>query len=145
MKRNTRGQVTLEVAILFTAIAASLVFMMLYLQRGVQGGVKSSADSFGTQFSGNQPWTQVSASATAEGNVSATATGTAQLRQINQAGTGAVDVSGRNVPVTAATPTTAEAKGPGKVVSVQKTAFDQRLCAELIDNNLTRTFDCPKP
>ncbi len=59
MKReHRRGQVTVEVAVLFAAVIAALFFMAMYLQRGAQGGVKGSADSLGTQFGGRNPWTQ---------------------------------------------------------------------------------------
>lgn len=51
MKRNRRGQVTMEVAVLITAIAAALIFMLGYVQRGAQGGAKGNADSLGQQFS----------------------------------------------------------------------------------------------
>lgn len=54
--RWSKGQVTLEVAILFGFVVAALVAMAIYLQRGVQGGVKSNADSLGTQFSANTKW-----------------------------------------------------------------------------------------
>ncbi len=56
MKRSQRGQVTVEVAVLFVAVIAALVFMAVYLQRGAQGGVKGSADSLGQQFSTNSQW-----------------------------------------------------------------------------------------
>jgi uncharacterized protein (UPF0333 family) len=57
-RRNwNRGQVTVEVAILFAFVIAALVAMALYLQRGVQGGVKSNSDSFGTQFGSVDAWT----------------------------------------------------------------------------------------
>ena len=60
MKRRARrrgyGQVTVEVAVLFGVVVAGLVAMAVYLQRGVQGGVKQNADSFGTQFSATNAW-----------------------------------------------------------------------------------------
>jgi len=65
-KRAHQGQVTVEVAILFLFVVAALVLMAIYLQRGVQGGVKSNTDSFGTQFSATQAWNSNSHSVTNE-------------------------------------------------------------------------------
>jgi uncharacterized protein (UPF0333 family) len=66
-RRNwNRGQVTVEVAILFAFVIAALVAMALYLQRGVQGGVKSNSDSFGTQFGSVDAWTLTINSTTTE-------------------------------------------------------------------------------
>lgn len=56
MRRGNRGQVTVEVAVLFSAVVAALVFMAVYIQRGAQGGLKGSADSFGAQFSTLSGW-----------------------------------------------------------------------------------------
>ena len=50
------GQVTLETAVCLTAVSAGLVFMLIYLQRGVQGGAKASADGLGTQFDAVRTW-----------------------------------------------------------------------------------------
>lgn len=63
---NTRGQVTVEVAVLFGFVVAGLVAMALYLQRGTQGGMKSNADSLGTQFSSTSAWTLKTTSNTLE-------------------------------------------------------------------------------
>jgi len=49
--KRQRGQVTAEVAVLFTFVIAGIVFMGTYLQRAAQGGLKSNADSLGSQFS----------------------------------------------------------------------------------------------
>jgi uncharacterized protein (UPF0333 family) len=57
-RANSRGQVTVELAVLFAVVIAALVFMAIYFQRGVQGGVRSNADSFGQQFSAIGAWTQ---------------------------------------------------------------------------------------
>jgi len=51
MIRSRRGQVTVEIAVLFCAIVGALVFMLMYLQRGAQGMVKGNADSLGSQYS----------------------------------------------------------------------------------------------
>ncbi len=57
-KQAQRGQVTVEVAVLFGCVVAALVFMAIYFQRGAQGGIRSNADSFGAQFSASKAWTQ---------------------------------------------------------------------------------------
>lgn len=49
--KRQRGQVTAEMAVLFTFVIAGIVFMGTYLQRAAQGGLKSNADSLGSQFS----------------------------------------------------------------------------------------------
>ena len=54
--RASRGQVTVEMAILYGFVIAALVAMALYLQRAVQGGAKSNSDSLGTQFSSQAAW-----------------------------------------------------------------------------------------
>ena len=56
MVRNQRGQVTAEIAVLFTFIIAAFVFMGVYLQRGAQGGVKGNVDQLGQQFSSGNIW-----------------------------------------------------------------------------------------
>lgn len=62
MKPNQRGQVTAEMAVLFTFVIAAFVFMGFYLQRAGQGGMKSNADSLGQQFSTTGPWNSFSES-----------------------------------------------------------------------------------
>ena len=71
---HRRGQVTVEAAILFTFVIAALVAMSIYLQRGVQGGAKSNADSLGTQFSATQPWSSTATSNTTENQTTVTST-----------------------------------------------------------------------
>ena len=61
-----RGQVTVEVAVLFGFVVAGLVALALYLQRGVQGGLKSNADSLGGQFSAAESWNSYTRSASLE-------------------------------------------------------------------------------
>ena len=56
--QQQRGQVTVEVAVLFGVVVAALVFMAIYFQRGVQGGVRSNADSMGSQFSATGAWSK---------------------------------------------------------------------------------------
>lgn len=75
------GQVTVEVAILFGFVVAALVAMAIYLQRAVQGGVKSNSDSFGTQFSATKAWDSKSTSTT---NETATVIDTKQETNYNQ-------------------------------------------------------------
>ena len=64
--KRINGQVTVEVAVLFGFVVAGLIAIALYLQRGVQGGMKSNADSLGTQFSSADQWETHSRSATLE-------------------------------------------------------------------------------
>ena len=61
-----RGQVTVEVAVLFGFVVAGLVALALYLQRSVQGGLRSNADSLGGQFSSNEGWGSFSRSSSRE-------------------------------------------------------------------------------
>ena len=61
MRRYEQGQVTAEMAVLYTFVIAGLVFMGVYLQRGTQGGLKSNADGIGTQFSTEGGWKSYSA------------------------------------------------------------------------------------
>lgn len=56
MGRDTKGQVTVETAVLFSFVVAGLIFMGFYLQRAAQGGVKSNAEGIGTQFSTQSAW-----------------------------------------------------------------------------------------
>ena len=56
MRLNRRGQVTAEMAVLFTFVIAAFVFMGVYLQRATQGGVKQNADGLGQQFSTLGTW-----------------------------------------------------------------------------------------
>ncbi len=56
LQKRSRGQVTVEAAVLFGTVVAGFIALAIYLQRAVQGGVKSNADSFGSQFSSNNQW-----------------------------------------------------------------------------------------
>ena len=60
MIRNRVGQVTVEVAVLFTFVVGALIFMGFYVQRAVQGAMKGNSDSFGQQFSLNTGFQAVS-------------------------------------------------------------------------------------
>ena len=64
--RRSRGQVTLELALLFAALAAGFIALALYVQRGWQGYLKSNADSVGQQFSANNTWTSFARSSSQE-------------------------------------------------------------------------------
>jgi Flp pilus assembly pilin Flp len=46
-----RAQSTLEYAVLMVVIIGALIAIQVYLKRGVQGKLKSSADDIGDQFS----------------------------------------------------------------------------------------------
>ena len=56
MRWNRRGQVTAEMAVLFSFVIAALVFMGTYVQRGAQGAVKGNVDSLGQQFNPEGDW-----------------------------------------------------------------------------------------
>jgi len=62
MLKGRRGQVTVEMAVLFAFVVAAFIFMAIYLQRAASGGVKSNSDSLGTQFSAHNPWTSTTQS-----------------------------------------------------------------------------------
>lgn len=46
-----RGQSTLEYVVLVAVVVAALLTMRVYMKRGLQGKLRSSTDSIGTQFS----------------------------------------------------------------------------------------------
>ena len=46
-----RGQSTLEYAVLIVVIIGALLTIQVYIKRGVQGRLKSSADDIGDQYS----------------------------------------------------------------------------------------------
>ena len=100
--RRSKGQVTVEVAILFGFVVAALVAMAIYLQRGVQGGMKSNADSMGTQYSATTPWWTNSKSHTDE---TAASVNTAQTSKACQGlGGAALDACVANDPAGFAAP-----------------------------------------
>lgn len=74
MRMNRRGQVTAEMAVLFTFVIAAFVFMGVYLQRATQGGVKSNADGLGQQFSTKSPWSNTTTSNSNSTDTSTTST-----------------------------------------------------------------------
>ena len=72
MRGNRRGQVTAEMAVMFTFVITGLVFMGVYLQRATQGGMKGNTDGIGSQFSTKTGWTTKSTQATYETVVAGT-------------------------------------------------------------------------
>lgn len=50
MRRHSRGQSTLEYAILVTIVIGALIAMQIYVKRGFQGRWKSTVDDFGEQY-----------------------------------------------------------------------------------------------
>jgi hypothetical protein len=51
LRVGKKGQSTLEYAILIGVVVAGLIAMQVYLKRGIQGGLRESADTAGKQFS----------------------------------------------------------------------------------------------
>lgn len=80
--REQRGQESVSMVMLFVFVIAALIALVLYVQRGFAGGLRSNADSFGTQFSSAQPWTSTTTSNTTE---SQTAVNTTQQSNYQQA------------------------------------------------------------
>lgn len=66
MRRHQRGQVSAELAVLFTFAVAGFVLMGIYLQRAAQGSTKSNTDSIGSQFSTTNPFNSYSETSTHE-------------------------------------------------------------------------------
>ncbi len=74
MKKNKKGQSTLEYAILIIIIIAALLSLQTYVKRGVSGRLKSSADDIGDQYvdGGNYYKKTTSSSNTYNNNVGGT-------------------------------------------------------------------------
>jgi len=51
LKRFRKGQSTLEYALIIAVVAGALIAMQVYIKRGVQGKLKSTADEIGEQYS----------------------------------------------------------------------------------------------
>ena len=49
-KLNRKGQNTLEYVLLISSVVAAFILMQHYLNRGVQGRMRSAADNIGEQF-----------------------------------------------------------------------------------------------
>jgi uncharacterized protein (UPF0333 family) len=57
---RTKGQTTLEVVILIGVVVAALIWMGVYMKRGIQGRLRDSTDQIGEQYSaGNTASTYV--------------------------------------------------------------------------------------
>ena len=50
-KKKTKGQSTLEYAILIIIVIGALLSIQIYIKRGVQGRLKSATDDIGEQYS----------------------------------------------------------------------------------------------
>lgn len=51
LRRNNRGQSTLEYGVLIAVVVGGLIAMSVYMKRGIQGKLRSSADDIGDQYS----------------------------------------------------------------------------------------------
>ena len=50
LRRKGKAQSTTEYAVLFAIVAAAVVGMQVYMKRSVQGRMRQSADSIGSQY-----------------------------------------------------------------------------------------------
>ncbi len=50
MRLNTRGQSTLEYAVLISIVVGALVAMQIYMKRGLEGKIHESTNQIGEQF-----------------------------------------------------------------------------------------------
>ena len=50
-KKKTKGQSTLEYAVLIIIVIGALLSIQVYIKRGVQGRLKSATDDIGEQYS----------------------------------------------------------------------------------------------
>ena len=48
--KRTRGQSTLEYAVVIAVVVAALLAMQIYMKRGVQGKMRSATDQIGDQY-----------------------------------------------------------------------------------------------
>ena len=94
MRRDQRGQVTVETAVLYTCVIAGLVYMGVYLQRGVQGSVRGNADGIGSQLSTESKWNSFSAQDTHETLGLPTKTGSCSQMLHNLDAAGSVAAAG---------------------------------------------------
>jgi hypothetical protein len=54
MRRGIRiGQVVVEYAVFFAICVAAMIAMQIYVKRGIAGGYRGAADSFGRQYAPN--------------------------------------------------------------------------------------------
>jgi len=95
LRRNLRGQSTLEYVILVGFIVAALIAMGVYMKRGFQGRLRESTDQIGQQYSAGSTTsdytttTQVAQTETVTAGVTTT-----QVTQNEQRKTGSETVSG---------------------------------------------------
>ena len=57
MRKNRKGQSTLEYALTVTVVIAALLAINVFMKRGVQGRLKESTDDVGQQFDGRRNYT----------------------------------------------------------------------------------------
>ena len=50
-KRKTKGQSTLEYAVLIVIVIGALLSIQVYIKRGIQGRLKTATDDIGDQYS----------------------------------------------------------------------------------------------
>jgi len=50
MKNDKKAQSTLEYAVVIVCVVAALLAIQVYIKRGIQGRLRSSADSIGEQY-----------------------------------------------------------------------------------------------
>ena len=63
MRRARNGQSTLEIAVLICVVIAAVLAMQIFMKRAVQGRLRASSDSIGTQWDPlNATYTTVSTS-----------------------------------------------------------------------------------
>ena len=66
LNKKRKGQSTVEYVVLIIVIIGALLWIQIYIKRGIQGRLKSAADDIGDQFSvGN---TNVTRTTTVHGN-----------------------------------------------------------------------------
>ena len=83
---SSRGQVTVETAVLYGAVIAALVGVALYVKGGAAGGARGNADSLGTQFRTDQKFESRSISVTEDnGDTVGTGQSSKQCQGINDA------------------------------------------------------------
>ncbi|MCP3685701.1 MAG: hypothetical protein GY861_23895 [bacterium] len=95
--RKSKGQSTVEYAVLIAIVIAALISIQMYIKRGVQGRLKSAADDIGDQYSsGNTNFRKdvVTSSSTRE-----TFTRGVTRSELLAAETTNIDISGNSVDV----------------------------------------------
>ena len=86
--RKIKGQSTLEYAVLIIIIIGALLSIQVYIKRGLQGRLKSSADDIGDQYSdGNQNVLKTTSTHSRTGDTFFNGTQSSQLREIETTNT----------------------------------------------------------